>query len=103
MYRPTDQQQPVVTVDGAQLYHLDNGSLDRKINSRILCAITTFGRLKERVYLNRNQKLSTKIKVCKVIAIPTLIHGAESWSPHSTQLKSLNKFHLQCLRITWKD
>ena len=82
-------------------------TLDREINNRISKASASFGQLSERVYLNRNIKLSTKIKVYQAIVISILLYGSETWTLYSKQLKLLNTFHLRCLRrilrITWKD
>ena len=118
MHRPTAHEQPAVIIDGTQLpvatdftylgsIISNSGSIDREINHRISRASAAFGCLKDRVYLNRHLKLGTKIKVYNAIVISTLLYGSETWPPHSTHLKILNKFHLQCLRkmlrITWRD
>ena len=85
----------------------NNCTLDREINNRISRASAAFGQLSVRVYLNRNLKLSTKIKVYQAIVISILLYGSETWTLYSKQLKLLNTFHLRCLRrilrITWRD
>ena len=84
-----------------------NCTLDREINSRISKSSGAFGQLKDRVYLNRNIKLSTKVKVYHAIVVSILLYGSETWTIYSKQLKMLNKFHLRCLRkmlnISWQD
>ena len=81
--------------------------LDRELNNRLCKASAAFGQLKDRVYLNRNLKLSTKIRVYHAIVVSILLYGCETWTIYSKQLKALNVFHLRCLRrmlhITWKD
>ena len=82
-------------------------TLDREINNRISKASAAFGQLKDRVYLNRNLKLATKIKVYHAIVISILLYGSETWTIYSKQLRLLNSFHLRCLRkilnISWLD
>ena len=84
-----------------------NCTLDREISNRMSRASAAFGQLKDRVYLNRNLKLATKIKVYHAIVISILLYGCETWTVYSKQLKLLNTFHLRCLRkmlnITWQD
>ena len=85
----------------------NNCSLDREVNSRISRASAAFGHLSDRVYLNRNLKLTTKIKVYQAIVLSILLYGSETWTLYSKHLKKLNVFHLRCLRrvlhITWQD
>ena len=85
----------------------NNCSIDREINNRISRASAAFGQLTGRVYLNRNLKLSTKIRVYQAIVLSILLYGSETWTLYSKQLNRLNAFHLRCLRrmlhITWQD
>ena len=68
-----------------------NGTVDHKINYRISRASAAFGQLKERVYLNKNLQLCTKMKVYNAIVLTTLLYGAETWSPYASQLKTRKK------------
>ena len=85
----------------------NNCSIEREINNRISKASAAFGQLKDRVYLNRNLKLKTKIKVYEAIVLSILLYSSETWTPYASQLRTLNKFHLRCLRkmlgLTWRD
>ena len=49
----------------------------------------------------------TKVNVYKACVISTLLYGSESWTMHAHEEKSLNMFHMRCLRrilgITWQD
>ena len=120
MHRPTStHSEPLaITIDGTQLPEAtdftylgsiisNNCSLDREINNRISRASAAFGQLKDRVYLNSNLRLNTKMKVYEAIVLSILLYSSETWTPYSSQVKVLNKFHLQCLRkmlrITWRD
>ena len=53
-------------------------TLDREISYRIRKASAAFGQLKDRVYLNRNLKLATKINVYNAIVVSTLLYGSET-------------------------
>ena len=120
MHRPSSSQSdPLgVTIDGTLLPETtdftylgsiisSDCSIDREVNNRISRASAAFGQLKDRVYLNNNLRLNTKVKVYEAIVISILLYSSETWTPYSSQVKVLNKFHLQCLRkmlkITWRD
>ena len=111
-------QQEAVCIDGTQLPTTSdftylgsiissNCSIEREITNRISRASSAFGQLKDRVYLNRNLKLSTKMKVYEAIVLSILLYSSETWTLYASQLKTLNKFHMQCLRkmlgISWSD
>ena len=63
--------------------------------------------MRERVYLNRNLRLATKISVYNAIVLAILLYGCETWTIYSRQMRELHKFHMRCLRqmlgITWQD
>ena len=84
-----------------------NCTIDRELTNRISRASAAFGQLKDRVYLNRNLKLTTKLRVYEAIVLSILLYSSETWTPYASQLRILNKFHMQCLRkmlgITWAD
>ena len=82
-------------------------TLEREINSRIGKASAAFGQLKHRIYLNRNLKLSTNIRMYNAKMILVLLYVSETRATYSKQLGLLNAFHLRCLhkilRISWQD
>ena len=82
-------------------------SLDKEITSRIGKASSAFGKLRSRVYLNRELSLTTKVSVYCAIVLSILLYGCETWTLYSRQMKELHKFHMGCLRqmlcITWQD
>ena len=101
MFRPTedpDQEAPgPMMVNGAELTKTDhftylgsiishNGTIDREITNRICLASSAFGRLKDRVFLNHDLKLPTKIAVYKAVCMSTLLYGCETWTPYKRQI-----------------
>ena len=84
-----------------------NGYVNSDILRRIKLASSSFGRLRDRVFLNRHLRLTTKIAVYRAIVISTLLYGCESWTLYRHQVKKLESFHIRCLQrimgITWLD
>lgn len=81
--------------------------LDDEINHRIQQAHCAFGRLRKRVFDNRNIKLQTKVSVYNAAVLSTLLYGSESWTLYRRHHRVMDKFHMTCLRrllkITWRD
>ena len=52
-------------------------------------------------------RLDTKLKVYKVVILPTLLNACEIWTVYQWHAKGLNIFHYRCLRnllkIRWQD
>ena len=82
-------------------------SLDTEIHTRINKASSSFGRLRSRVFENRNLKVSTKVAVYNAVCVSTLLYGAESWTPYSRHISNLEAFHIRCLQkilgLSWED
>ena len=82
-------------------------NIDEDILNRIQAASAAFGRLRTRVFSNKNLRLHTKIAVYEAVCISTLLYGSESWTVYRRHLKSLEAFHIRCLQrildITWKN
>ena len=78
-----------------------------EIQHRLKCAGTAFGKLRTRVFDDRDIRNETKIMVYRAVIIPTLLYASETWTPYSHHLKTLEKFHQRCLRkilnISWED
>jgi exonuclease III len=85
----------------------DSCHLDEEIQHRISAASSAFGRLKQRVFLNRNLKIMTKISVYNAVCISTLLYGCEAWTPYRRHFRTLEAFNIRCLQqvlgLTWKD
>lgn len=81
--------------------------LDAEINSRIGAASASYGKLRSKVFRSHDLKLATKISVYRAIVLPSLLYGSETWCLYRRNIKSLDQFHLRCLRdimnIHWTD
>ena len=82
-------------------------SLDTEIHTRINKASSSFGRLRSRVFENRNLKVSTKVAVYNALCLSTLLYGAKSWTPYRQHISNLEAFHIRCLQkilgLSWED
>ena len=116
-YQPPIEQ-PHFTIDGTTIKVVEhftylgsilnqNCSLDSEIQARIHSASSAFGRLRERVFCNKNIKIATKAAVYRAVCISTLLYASETWTPYRRHIRALERFHIDCLnRIlgsTWKD
>ena len=117
MGQDTDDS-PSISIDG---YHLEavesftylgstisnTLSLDAELNSRIAKASATLAKLNKRVWTNSSLTKMTKLEVYQACVLGTLLYGSEAWTTSATQEKTLNSFHLHCLRrilnIKWKE
>lgn len=110
--------QPVLRLNNANLEIVNNfpylGSyldssarVDADIQHRLRCANASFGKLKGRVFNNRNLHLETKIMVYRTVVLTTLLYSSECWVTYRCHLKELEKFHQRSLRfilnISWED
>lgn len=81
--------------------------LDAEINGRIGAAAAAFGRLRPKVFRTHDLKLSTKISVYMAVVLPNLLYSSETWVPYRKHIRTLDRFHLKCLRdimnIRWSD
>ena len=121
MYQPAPGKpyaEPTITVNNEKLPAADNftylGStlsrsvnIDAEVNSRIAKASAAFGRLRNKVWEREGITLNTKIKVYQAIVMPSLLYGCETWTVYQRHARTLNRFHLNCLRkilrIRWQD
>nr|VZI31839.1 unnamed protein product [Spirometra erinaceieuropaei] len=109
---------PQISANGTQLQVVENfpylGStlsrntkIDDEVANRISKASQAFGRLQNTVWNRHGLQLSTKIKMYKAVILPTLLHGAETWTVYAKQARRLNHFKLSCLRrilrLNWQD
>lgn len=85
----------------------EDSSIDNEVQNRIKQASAAFGRLRRRVFQNKNLHLRTKVCVYQAICITTLLYSCEAWVTYSLYIKSLEHFHIRCLQcilgITWRD
>ena len=66
-----------------------------------------FGKLNEKAWERKGLSLELKLKVYKVVVLPSLLYSCETWTVYSHHAKVLNRYHLNRLRrimkITWRD
>ena len=84
-----------------------NCTLDDEINHRIGQANGAYGRLRTKVFENRNLTLKTKVMVYHAVVVSSLLYGSETWTLYRRQVRLLEKFHMNSLRkildVTWRD
>ena len=78
--------------------------IDDEATARTAASVA-FGRLRTNVWERNGIRL--KLKVYKVIVLPTLLYACETWTVYQRHAKKLNHFHLSCprkiLKIRWQD
>lgn len=72
--------------------------LDNEVNSRIGAAVAAFGKLRAKVFRSHDIKLSTKVAVYMAIVLPNLLYASETWCLYREHIRTLDRFHLKCLR-----
>ena len=81
--------------------------IDDEVTARTAKVSVAFGRLRTNVWERNGIRLDTKLKVYKVVVMPTLLYACETWTVYQRHAKKLNHFHLSCLRkllkIRWQD
>ena len=85
----------------------EENNVDDEVQNRIKQAAAAFGRLRRRVFQNKNLHLCTKVSVYQAICTTTLLYSCEAWVTYSRHIKALEQFHIRCLQrilgITWRD
>ncbi|XP_048485578.1 uncharacterized protein LOC105392632 [Plutella xylostella] len=81
--------------------------LDAEINNRISAAAAAFGKLRSKVFCSHDLKLATKISMYMAIVLPNLLYSSETWCLYRNHIRTLDRFHLKCLRsiikIRWSN
>ncbi|KAJ4942914.1 hypothetical protein JOQ06_005426, partial [Pogonophryne albipinna] len=85
----------------------EDNTIDNEVQNRIKQASAAFGRLRRRVFQNKNLHLRTKVCVYQAICITTLLYSCKAWVTYSRHIRALEQFHIRCLQrilgITWRD
>ena len=88
-------------------YLSNNCRIDHEVTNRLQLANCAFGKLSNKVFVNKDIKLSTKLIVYKAMVVPCLLYAAECWNSYRTHIKQLENFHQRALRrilnIKWED
>ena len=121
LYQPAPSKahsDPTITINDQVLKSVDKftylGStlsrdvrIDDEVALRLSKASAAFGRLHANVWNRNGLSTETKLKVYKAVVLPSLLYASETWTTYSRHLRSLNSFHLRCLRnimgIRWQD
>ena len=84
-----------------------NLSLDAEINIRIAKAAAVMPKLNRRVWQNNNLTQMMKLHVYQACVLSTLLYSSEAWTTYTRQEKTVNSFHIRCLRRildnSWQD
>ena len=108
-YVPCTQRGTPITVGSAQLgdveafrylgsYLSKDCTLEKEITYRIGRSAASFGSLRERVFSNRNLRITTKVNVYTAVCVSTLLYGSEAWTVYRRQVRKLESFHIGCLQ-----
>ena len=75
-----------------------NNKLDQELHLRMSKASQSFGRLREKVWDNKDLTTKTKCAVYQAIVLSTLLYGVESWTVYKIAAHKLNAFVMSQLR-----
>ena len=75
--------------------------IDDEVNARIAKASAAFGRLG--MWDRSGIRLDTKLKVYRLVMLPTLFYACETWTVYQRHAKRLNHFHTNCFRKLLKN
>ena len=110
--------EPTITVNGQKLEVVDKFSyfgstlsravhIDYEVTAKTAKVSVVFSRLRTNVWERNGISLDTKLKVYKAVVLPTLLYACETWAVYQRHTKTLNHFHLSCLRkilkIRWQE
>ena len=76
--------------------------LQVELTSRIQATSSAFGKLRHRVFDNRDLTISTKISVYKQCLLPILLYGSETWTLYSYEIRQPRTFQQRHLRSIMK-
>lgn len=121
LYQPApyeDRPEPTIKIGDTALENVSDfpylgshlsstASVDKEIEHRISRASASFGRLRQRIFDNRDLTRETKVRMYSAVVIPTLLYGAETWATTRRHIRTLEGFHQRCLRrilnVRWQD
>ena len=74
------------------------GNADDDVQRRIALASAAFGRLSQRVFLNKDLRSATKVAVYRSVCLSILLYTSECWIVYRRHLRCIERFHTQCLQ-----
>ncbi|CAH1250247.1 Hypp8829 [Branchiostoma lanceolatum] len=88
-------------------YLSNDCTAQKDIDNKIRAEHAAFGRLSKRASLNHDLNLNTKIMVFRAIVLSTLLYFSEVWVLYRSDIKQLERFQQQKLRVIlkvkWQD
>ena len=76
-----------------------SNKMDEELKTRLSNASTSFGRLKDKVWFNKDLTFKTKCAVYRAIVMSSLLYGSESWPVHKVIAHRLNSYMMRHLRL----
>ena len=73
-------------------------AVSKDLDNRLSKPSNSSGRMSKRVWQSQSLHLCTKIQVYRIVVVPTLLYGAETWVLYRKQLRVLERFHKRRLR-----
>ncbi|XP_066271764.1 uncharacterized protein [Branchiostoma lanceolatum] len=85
---------------GAAVSSVLNSTCDitDEVHRCIGLASTSFGRLANRVFLNKDLTTKTKVAVYSAICLSILLYASETWTLYRRHIRMLEQFHMRCLQ-----
>ena len=81
--------------------------IDDEVTTRIAKASLALGRLRANVLERNGIMTDIKLKVYKAVVLPNHLYACKTWTVYQRHAKSLNHFHISCLRkllkFKWQD
>lgn len=66
-----------------------HANIDKEIARRLAKASVSFGSLREKVWEKSGISVTTKLQVYKVVVLPSLLYGCETWTVYAKHAKNL--------------
>ena len=86
---------------------MNNNKMDEELDTRMSNISTSYGRLKEKVWHNKDLTFKTKCSIYRAVVLSSLLYGAEAWPVYKLAAHKLNTYmmrHLrQILNVKWWD
>ena len=75
-----------------------DAKLDVELQTRMAKASTSFGRLNDRLWRNKDVSTKVKCQVYRAVVLSTLLYGTETWAIYKAQVHKLTAFMMKHLR-----
>ncbi|KAI8511993.1 hypothetical protein Bbelb_110930 [Branchiostoma belcheri] len=75
-----------------------SGDISDEVQRRIGLTSASFGRLANRVFLNKDLTTKTKVAVYRAICLSILPYACETWTTYRRHIRTLKQFHTRCVQ-----